>query len=62
MQKTREYFREQMLAQEINTITEARDEVNRFDARFWVLKGDRGPSNIVTPLLFGCGVMEVIKR
>ncbi|MEA1908624.1 MAG: hypothetical protein U9N43_06295 [Euryarchaeota archaeon] len=33
MQKIREYFREQILAQEMNKITELMEEVNRFDAR-----------------------------
>ena len=88
----REYFREQMLAQEMNKITEVREEVNRFDARcepvivraptpflvcdrhgkmasrvleettkqindarFWVFKGDRSPSNIVAPRLSVAG-------
>jgi|LGVF01.1.fsa_nt_gb hypothetical protein len=99
MQKIREYFREPMLAQEMNKITEVREEVNRFDARcelvivrepapflvwdrhgkmvsmvveetakqindarFRVFTGGRSPLNIVAPRLFGCGVMEVIKR
>ncbi|MEA1906958.1 MAG: hypothetical protein U9N12_08425 [Euryarchaeota archaeon] len=99
MPKIQEYFSEQMLAQEMNKITEVIGEVNRFDARcelvivrepapvlacgrcgnmaswmaeettnqiddarFRVLKGGGDPSNIVAPWLFGCGVMELIKR
>jgi len=62
MQKIREYFSEKIRAQEMNKITEVREEVNRFDARFRVFTWGRGPSNIAAPWLFGCGVMEVIKR
>ena len=41
-------------------VEETAKQIN--NARFWAFTGDRCPSNIVAPWLFGCGVMEVIKR